>query len=111
MRNLSQVEKVVYFYILKDAWLSMLANCNIFNLFVQESYSLLAKYQISVAREEADKVDTFRFAWQKLNTLAVSTSSLTLYSCCVYTQLPRSNFYNYWNVEWECACDMAYVHT
>lgn len=32
----------------------------------------MAKYQISVVREEADKVDTFRFAWQKLNTLAVS---------------------------------------
>ena len=33
---------------------------------------MLAKYQISVAKEEAEKVDTFRFAWQKLNTLAVS---------------------------------------
>ena len=32
----------------------------------------MAKYQISVARDETDKVDTFRFAWQKLNTLAVS---------------------------------------
>ena len=42
-------------------------------IVLQESYSLLAKYQISVAREEADKVDTFRFAWQKLNTLAVSS--------------------------------------
>lgn len=47
----------------------------------------MAKYQISVAREEADKVDTFRFAWQKLNTLAVSPdnilSSLTIMA--VYT--------------------------
>ncbi len=32
----------------------------------------MTKYQITVAREEADKVDTMRFAWQNLNTLAVS---------------------------------------
>ncbi len=32
----------------------------------------MVKYQISVAREETEKVDTMRFAWQKLNSLAVS---------------------------------------
>lgn len=31
----------------------------------------MVKYQISVASEETEKVDTMRFAWQKLNTLAV----------------------------------------
>ena len=42
-----------------------------FNLS-QESYSLLAKFGIQVAREEAEKVDTFRYSWQKLQTLGVS---------------------------------------
>jgi dynein heavy chain len=36
---------------------------------VEETYSLLAKFGIQVAREEADKVDTFRYSWQKLLTL------------------------------------------
>lgn len=40
----------------------------------QESYSLLAKFGIQVAREEAEKVDTFRYSWQKLQTLGVSLS-------------------------------------
>ena len=34
----------------------------------------MVKYQINVAREETEKVDTMRFAWQKLSTLAVSQS-------------------------------------
>jgi hypothetical protein len=32
----------------------------------------MVKYQISVAKEETEMVDTMRFAWQKLNTSAVS---------------------------------------
>ena len=32
----------------------------------------MTKYQISVAKEDAEKVDTVRFAWQKLNASAVS---------------------------------------
>ena len=39
--------------------------------FLQESYSLLAKFGIQVTREEADKVDTFRYSWQKLLSLSV----------------------------------------
>ena len=58
---------------------------------IQESYSLLAKYQISVAREEADKVDTFRFAWQKLNTLAVSLSYYYLAILMSISLFPESN--------------------
>ena len=34
------------------------------------------KYQISVAKEETEKVDTMRFAWQKLTALAVSLKSI-----------------------------------
>ena len=33
---------------------------------------MLAKFQIHVAQEEAEKVDTFRYSWQKLLTLTVS---------------------------------------
>ena len=47
----------------------------------------MVKYQISVAREETEKVDTMRFAWQKLNTSAVSPMHETfrhkLKPCCV----------------------------
>lgn len=32
----------------------------------QESYAMLHKYELSVAKEEADKVDTVRYAWEKL---------------------------------------------
>ncbi len=32
----------------------------------------MVKYQITVAKEETEKVDTMRFAWQNLTTLAVS---------------------------------------
>lgn len=42
-------------------------------LFSQESYGLMMKYQITVAKEETENVDTMRFAWEKLNSLAVST--------------------------------------
>ncbi len=46
---------------------------------------MMAKYQVSVAREETEKVDTMRFAWQKLNALAVSGPGCHWYSvtCCV----------------------------
>ena len=43
--------------------------------WLQESYALLHKFQIHVAREETERVDTLRYAWEKLNTLAVSTCS------------------------------------
>lgn len=32
----------------------------------QESYAMLHKYELSVAKEEADKVDTLRYTWEKL---------------------------------------------
>ena len=37
----------------------------------QESYALLAKFQVHVAKEEVEKVDTFRYAWEKLLALSV----------------------------------------
>lgn len=46
-------------------------------LYTQESYGLMAKFQISVAKEETEMVDTMRFAWQKLNTAAVSHADYT----------------------------------
>lgn len=33
---------------------------------LQESYAMLHKYELSVAKEEADKVDTVRYSWEKL---------------------------------------------
>lgn len=34
----------------------------------QESYAMLNKYELSVAKEEMEKVDTLRYAWEKLLT-------------------------------------------
>ncbi|XP_070548103.1 dynein axonemal heavy chain 8-like [Ptychodera flava] len=33
---------------------------------IEESYAMLAKFQVSVAKEEADRVDTLRYSFQKL---------------------------------------------
>ncbi|XP_036931606.1 dynein heavy chain 5, axonemal isoform X1 [Acanthopagrus latus] len=33
---------------------------------IEESYAMLHKYDLSVAKEEADKVDTVRYTWEKL---------------------------------------------
>jgi dynein heavy chain len=38
---------------------------------IEESYTLLNKFQIQVNKEEAERVDTLRFSWQKLLTVAV----------------------------------------
>lgn len=40
--------------------------CSHFPSPSQESYAMLHKYELSVAKEEADKVDTVRYAWEKL---------------------------------------------
>ncbi|XP_031154494.1 dynein heavy chain 5, axonemal isoform X1 [Sander lucioperca] len=33
---------------------------------IEESYAMLHKYELAVAKEEADKVDTLRYTWEKL---------------------------------------------
>ncbi|XP_027143184.1 dynein heavy chain 5, axonemal isoform X2 [Larimichthys crocea] len=33
---------------------------------IEESYAMLHKYELSVAKEEADKVDTLRYTWEKM---------------------------------------------
>lgn len=35
-------------------------------MFQQESYAMLNKYQLLVAKEEMEKVDTLRYVWEKL---------------------------------------------
>lgn len=42
-------------------------------LFLQESYAMLNRYELLVAKEESERVDTLRYSWQKLQSLAVST--------------------------------------
>ena len=32
---------------------------------------MLSRYELPVAREESERVDTMRYSWQKLQTLAV----------------------------------------
>lgn len=41
---------------------------------------MLNKFQIQIQREEVERVDTLRYSWQKLLTLAVSS---TIYMLCV----------------------------
>ena len=43
-----------------------LPGCSIFLLSSQESYAMLQKYGLSVPQEESEKVDTMRYAWEKL---------------------------------------------
>lgn len=47
-----------------------------FICILQESYTLLTKFQIQVQREEAERVDTLRYSWQKLQVLSVSILSV-----------------------------------
>ena len=42
---------------------------------VQESYAMLNKYQISVVKEEMERVDTLRFQYGNLQSKAVSIYS------------------------------------
>ena len=42
--------------------------------WLQESYALLHKFKIHVAREEMERVDTLRYAWEKLSALAVRST-------------------------------------
>lgn len=54
---------------------SVKAHESIFGL--QESFSLTSKYQISVPKDDSERVDSLRFSWDKLNTLAVSIYWIT----------------------------------
>lgn len=45
------------------------------SLPLQESYTMLNKYELSVAKEEADKVDTLRYTWEKLLSRATEVQN------------------------------------
>lgn len=51
VRNMTAVNKKQNFWLLPST---------------QESYAMLHKYELLVAKEEADKVDTLRYTWEKL---------------------------------------------
>ena len=42
---------------------------------LQESYNLLAKLEMSVARDESERVDTLNYSWQNLQQQAGDTAS------------------------------------
>ena len=46
-----------------------------FIFFPQESYAMLTKHDLPVNREEAERVDTLRYSWQKLSTQQGEISS------------------------------------
>ena len=45
---------------------SPLTNPPVVGLSLQESYAMLHKYGLTVAKEEVEKVDTLRYTWEKL---------------------------------------------
>ena len=44
---------------------------------MQEAYGMLNKFEVSVAREEVDGVDTLRYSFEKLLAQAVSKNAST----------------------------------
>ena len=48
-------------------------------LLFQEAYALLSKFGVKVSKEEADRVDTFRYSFEKLLSQAVSKYSINKY--------------------------------
>ena len=55
-----------------DAILYLCTQGCVLGLFLQESYAMLNRYELLVAKEESERVDTLRYSWQKLQSLAVS---------------------------------------
>ena len=53
----------------------VICKCNLdkIALILQESYAMLNKYELLVAREESERVDTLRYSWAKLLSLAVKS--------------------------------------
>ena len=44
-----------------------------YHFVLQESYAMLNRYELLVAKEESETVDTLRYSWQKLQSLAVNS--------------------------------------
>ncbi|EDO35603.1 predicted protein [Nematostella vectensis] len=40
---------------------------------IEESYQMLARYDMPIAREESERVDTLRYSWEKLQSLATES--------------------------------------
>jgi dynein heavy chain len=58
---------------------------------IEESYTMLQKYNIDVPREEIEKCDTLRYNWNKLLQLSNHTSSLLLQLQPTYKDKLKNN--------------------
>lgn len=58
---------------------------------IEESYAMLQKHEIQVAREEIEKCDTLRYSWQKLLQMASQTSGNLLEIQPLYKESLKNN--------------------
>jgi len=47
----------------------------LFYFYAQESYAMLNKHEVPIAREEVERCDTLRYSWRLLQAKAVEMSS------------------------------------
>lgn len=61
------------------------AECSLFfGVKLQEAYSMLNKFEVSVSREEVEGVDTLRYSFEKLLAQAVSDKTSNTGFICVH---------------------------
>lgn len=48
---------------------------SVFIVYLQESYAMLIKHELPVAKEETERCDTLRYSWEKLNVQAAEVQT------------------------------------